>query len=51
MKRIYTFGGDLVERNLTVADIIQNKKDNSDIMSVFSIPMSEQEGDEVLVEL
>ena len=27
MKRIYTFGGDLVERNLTVADIIQNKKD------------------------
>ena len=31
--------------------IIQNKKDNSDIMSVFSIPMSEQEGDEVLVEL
>jgi len=26
MKRIYTFGGELVERNLTVADIIQNKK-------------------------
>ena len=25
MKRIYTFGGELVERNLTVADIINNK--------------------------
>ena len=25
MKRIYTFGGELVERNLTVSDIIQNK--------------------------
>ena len=25
MKRIYTFGGQLVERNLTVADIINNK--------------------------
>jgi 3-methyl-2-oxobutanoate hydroxymethyltransferase len=27
MKRIYTFGGALEERNLTVADIIQNKAD------------------------
>ena len=27
MKRIYTFGGELVERNLTVADIVQNKAD------------------------
>ena len=27
MKRIYTFGGELVERNLTVADIVQNKTD------------------------
>ena len=29
MKRIYTFGGSLETRNLTVADIINNK--NNDI--------------------
>ena len=34
MKRIYTFGGELVERNLTVADIIKNKKAGSKLTQV-----------------
>jgi len=41
MKRIYTFGGDLVERNLTVADIIQNKKD-SVVMTQVTAQNSEE---------
>ena len=28
MKRIYTFGHEQVERNITVGDIIQNKNNN-----------------------
>ena len=34
MKRIYTFGGELVERNLTVADIIENKKAGNKLTQV-----------------
>jgi len=34
MKRIYTFGGSLEERNLTVADIIQNKNDSIKLTQV-----------------
>ena len=41
MKRIYTFGGDLVETNLTVADIIQNKND-SVVMTQVTAQNSEE---------
>ena len=34
MKRIYTFGGELVERNLTVFDIIQNKSNGTKMTQV-----------------
>ena len=29
MKRIYTFGHEQVERNITVGDILENKKNNN----------------------
>ena len=47
MKRIYTFGHEQVERNITVGDIIQNKNNNKKMTQVTA---ANQEEAEVLAE-
>jgi len=41
MKRIYTFGHEQVERNITVADIISNKKNNINMTQVTAANQEE----------
>ena len=43
MKRIYTFGHEQVERNLTVGDIIQNKNNNKKMTQVTAANQEEAE--------
>lgn len=47
MKRIYTFGHEQVERNITVADMIENKKNN---IKMTQVTAANQEEAEVLAE-
>ena len=41
MKRIYTFGHEQVERNITVGDIIQNKNNNKKMTQVTAANQEE----------
>ena len=43
MKRIYTYGHDQVKRNITIADIIENKKNNIKMTQVTAQNMQEAE--------
>ena len=43
MKRIYTFGHEQVERNITVGDIISNKNDNIKMTQVTAANKEEAE--------
>ena len=43
MKRIYTFGHDQVERNITVGDILENKKNNKKMTQVTAANQEEAE--------
>ena len=43
MKRIYTFGHEQVERNITVGDIIQNKNINKKMTQVTAANQEEAE--------
>ncbi len=43
MKRIYTFGHDQVERNITVGDIISNKNNNIKMTQVTATNQEEAE--------
>ena len=43
MKRIYTFGHEQVERNITVGDIIQNKNNNKKMTQVTAANQEEAE--------
>ena len=47
MKRVYTFGHEQVERNITVADMIENKKNN---IKMTQVTAANQEESEVLAE-
>jgi len=47
MKRVYTFGHEQVERNITVADMIENKKNN---IKMTQVTAANQEEAEVLTE-
>jgi len=47
MKRVYTFGHEQVERNITVADMIENKKNN---IKMTQVTAANQEEAEVLAE-
>ncbi|MGA1478588.1 MAG: 3-methyl-2-oxobutanoate hydroxymethyltransferase [Candidatus Actinomarina sp.] len=47
MKRVYTFGHEQVERNLTVADMIENKKNN---VKMTQVTAANQEEAEILSE-
>ena len=47
MKRVYTFGHEQVERNLTVADMIKNKKNN---VKMTQVTAANQEEAEILSE-
>ena len=43
MKRVYTFGHEQVERNITVADMIENKKNNIKMTQVTAANQDEAE--------
>ncbi len=43
MKKIYTFGHEQVERNITVGDIINNKKNNTKMTQVTAANQEEAE--------
>ena len=43
MKRIYTFGHEQVERNITVGDILENKKNNKKMTQVTAANQEEAE--------
>ena len=43
MKKIYTYGHDQVKRNITIADIIKNKKNNIKMTQVTAQNMQEAE--------
>jgi len=43
MKRVYTFGHEQVERNITVADMIENKKNNKKMTQVTAANQEEAE--------
>ena len=43
MKRIYTFGHEQVERNITVGDILENKKNNKIMTQVTAANQVEAE--------
>ena len=43
MKRIYTYGHEQVKRNITIADIIENKKNNIKMTQVTAQNMQEAE--------
>ena len=43
MKKIYTYGHDQVKRNITIADIIENKKNNVKMTQVTAQNMEEAE--------
>ena len=43
MKRIYTFGHEQVERNITVGDILENKKNNIKMTQVTAANQEEAE--------
>ena len=44
MKRVYTFGHEQVERNLTVGDMIENKKNNVKMTQVTAVSFDAKSG-------